>query len=97
MVLGLAQASLDPTDKGAKERLYLIGQEFLSQFQTRFGALECKDLLSLDISSPPNLQQAREQGLFKSICPGLVVGAIQILMELNTHPHEESNIRHNPG
>ena len=82
MVLGLAEASLDPADKAAKERLYLRGQEFLSQFQSRFGALECKHLLGLDISSPLYLQQARDKGLFELICPGLVSGSVQILEEL---------------
>ncbi len=82
MVLGLAEASLDPADKATKQRLYALGQEFLAHFQSRFGAITCPVLLGVDLTTPEGLQQARDQGLFKSICPGLVSGAVEILEEL---------------
>lgn len=41
----------------------------------------CRDLLGCDISSEEGMLYAREKGLFKDICPGMVESAVDILEE----------------
>lgn len=82
MVIGLEKGSLDPDDKAGKERLYAIGQQFTQQFSARFGATDCRSLIGVDVSTPEKLQLAREQGIFTTLCPGLVGGATEMLEEL---------------
>jgi C_GCAxxG_C_C family probable redox protein len=86
MVIGLFAGSTDPADKAAKARTYQLGQEFMRRFQTRCGALDCRCLLGVDLSSENGPQIAREQGLYQSVCPALVSAAAEILEDLCTNP-----------
>lgn len=82
MALGLYAGSTNPEDKPAKERTYALGQTFMARFKARFGDLDCRCLLGVDLSQPGGNQAARDQGLYTSICPGLVHGAAQIIEEI---------------
>lgn len=82
MALGLFAGSIDPDDKAAKERTYALAQDFMTRFRARFGNLDCRCLLGVDLSEPGSAQVARDQGLFNSVCPGLVQGASEILTEI---------------
>jgi len=82
MVLGLRFGSTRADDKAAKERMYALAGEFLRQFQARCGSTLCRELLGCDISTPEGLQAAREQQLFKSVCPSLVAEAAEIAEQL---------------
>lgn len=82
MALGLYAGSTDPEDKAAKERTYALGQAFMARFRARFNDLDCRCLLGIDVSQPGGNQAARDQGLYTSICPGLVRGAAEIIEEI---------------
>jgi len=83
MALGLARGSSDPQDKEAKERTYALITHFLEEFRAGHGGLlRCPDLLGVDIDHPDGLQAARDQNLFKTICPQLVVDAAAITARL---------------
>ena len=82
MALGLYAGSTDPEDKAAKERTYALGQAFMARFRARFSDLDCRCLLGVDLSQPGGNQAARDQGLYKSVCPGLVLGAAEIVEEI---------------
>ncbi len=79
MALGLALGADTPA---GKEAAYRLGQEFLQRFESRHGSLLCRDLLGVDISTPEGHQSAREQGVFKSICPRFVQAAAEIVEEM---------------
>ncbi len=86
MVLGLEYASARPEDK---ERIYHIAREFMEQFEVQHGSIICKELLGCDISTPAGLQAARDQNLFKTICPALVdATALALTSYLDDHPAE---------
>ena len=79
MALGLAHGA--DTSAG-KEDAYLLGREFLQRFEARHGRSLCRELLDIDISTPEGHQQAREKGLFKSLCPLFVGDAAEIVEEM---------------
>jgi C_GCAxxG_C_C family probable redox protein len=79
MALGLAHGATQAQDKETKEKTYRLTARFLQEFARQNGALHCPELLGCRIDTPEAQEQARQQGLFKSICPGLVASASKIL------------------
>jgi len=79
MVLGLAQGADTPA---GKENAYLLGQDFLRRFEVRHGTILCRKLINCDISTPEGLQQARERGVFTTLCPLFVHNATEIAWTL---------------
>ncbi len=71
-----------PTDRGAKEATYTLARKFMDEFALQHQSIDCPGLLGCDIGTPQGMQQAREQGLFKSRCPEYVKDAVQILERL---------------
>jgi C_GCAxxG_C_C family probable redox protein len=92
MVIGLVSGQTTPEDKAGKERTYELARRFSAEFASRKGFLHCRDLLGCHIGTPEGMQQAQGQNLFKTVCPGLVAEASQILTELldkgNLSPQE---------
>jgi C_GCAxxG_C_C family probable redox protein len=79
MALGLAHGADTPA---GKEDAYRLGEEFMQLFEARHATILCRELLDLDISTPEGLQQAREKGLFNSLCPLYVGDAVEIVQEM---------------
>jgi C_GCAxxG_C_C family probable redox protein len=79
MALGLARGADDPS---GKEAAYQLGQEFLSRFESLHGSILCRELLRFDISTDIGRQQAKEKGLFKSLCPHFVGDAVEIVQAM---------------
>jgi C_GCAxxG_C_C family probable redox protein len=65
-------------DREHKYACYDLASRFQRRFQDMHGALTCTDLLGWDIGKPEELARVREDGLFKSFCPGLVGDAARI-------------------
>jgi C_GCAxxG_C_C family probable redox protein len=82
MVVGLIYGSADPADKAAKERAYAAGRDLLEEFNARHGSITCPGLLSVDISTEEGTRAAREDNLFKTVCPEYVRSAAQIAANL---------------
>jgi C_GCAxxG_C_C family probable redox protein len=76
MVLGLAQGADSPA---GKEDAYRMGQEFLQRFESRHATILCRELLDCDISTLEGRQQAREKGVFTTLCPLFVGDAAEIV------------------
>jgi len=57
-------------------------QEFNKQFQDAFGSLECKSLLKYDLSVEYEATEAKELGLFDSLCPIFVGSSTEILEQI---------------
>lgn len=81
MILGLRHGSVE-ADPVAKQRAYEIAHEFVECFRARNGALDCRDLLGEDISTPAGRQAIKDAGLSKTICPRLVESSVEILEEM---------------
>ena len=82
MVIGLKYGNVDANEKEIKEKTYGLVREFARRFEKRNGSSICRELLGCDISKPEGLRSAKENGLFTSVCPGLVQDAVGILEEM---------------
>ena len=78
MVLGLQRGNSTPE---GRDETYRMAKEFMQAFQKRHGATPCRELIGYDISTPEGLQAAREQKVFNRVCPALVNGAAELLVE----------------
>jgi C_GCAxxG_C_C family probable redox protein len=78
MALGLARggATVDQ-----KDETYRLAEEFIKRFQERHGTILCRELIGHNISTPDGLENAREQNVFHTICPGLVRDAVELVAE----------------
>ena len=56
--------------------------EFREKFIERFGKLDCRDLVGYDFGIPGERDKAMAAGATIDLCPGLVVGAVEILEDI---------------
>jgi C_GCAxxG_C_C family probable redox protein len=75
--------------KNDKERVYAVAAEFLRRFEARAGALNCRDLIQIDMTTPEGLAEARKRKVFSTTCPHLVAAAVEIANELLHQPTNE--------
>ncbi|MCE5185313.1 MAG: C-GCAxxG-C-C family protein [Planctomycetaceae bacterium] len=80
MVLGLRFA-VAQVDKIAKAEMYAKTRLLIEQFKRRAAAVNCRDLLGFDLSTPEGQQKANLPGSF-DVCPGLVRIAADLLEEM---------------
>ena len=81
MVLGLKYGNTEQ-NKDAKEKTYRKVVQFANKFSARNGYVKCPDLLGCDVTTLEGVRNAREKGLFSSVCPKLVRDAAEILEEM---------------
>lgn len=79
MVLGLRYGFTEPQEK---LRSYEIASEFLKRFGADNGAINCRDLLGVDISTPQAAQRAKEDGIFSRVCPIAIQHAVEIVSDM---------------
>ncbi len=82
MVIGLHYGYSDLTMDISKEMTYMITREFMETFEKQNGSLICNRLLNTEINTTEGLEYARQNGIFKKICPDLVGSACEILESL---------------
>lgn len=82
MAIGLRYGSSRPDDTGAKETTYTLARHFLEKFTEQHGSIDCPGLLGCDIGTPEGMHKAREQHMFKTVCPAYVRDAARIAAEL---------------
>jgi len=82
MVIGLKYGSAESGESDSKIRTYELVYEAAERFRARNGCMRCRDLLGIDIHNPEEREQAREQGVFSTKCPGFVRDAAEIIEEL---------------
>ena len=82
MAIGLASGPTSASDKEAKERTYQLAHRLLDKFTQKNGSILCRELLGCQMDNAEELARARQQGLFTTICPRLVVEASEILDKL---------------
>ena len=82
MVLGLKYGNTAAEDKEAKANTYKKVEEYTKRFKARNDSVTCRDLLGCDISTPEGMKEAKDKGLFSTICPKIVQDAVEILEEM---------------
>ena len=78
LVLGLQKGNATPE---TKEETYRIAEDYIKHFQELHGSILCRELTGHDISKPGEIQKARDKGVFKITCPGLVKDAAELVSE----------------
>lgn len=82
MVIGLEHGMVSAAAPQTKEHTYKIAQEFVERFRAANGAIDCRELLGHDMSTPEGRLAIKETGVAKAICPKLVQSATEILDEM---------------
>lgn len=82
MVLGLRLCQDDCDTADGRQLLYTAINEFRSRFEERFCSTQCRHLLGCDIATKEGMKKAREENLFRTICPEIVRGASEILEQM---------------
>jgi C_GCAxxG_C_C family probable redox protein len=79
MVVGLKGCTSDPREPATKDRVYGLVCSFVEEFEARHQTTSCRELLRCDISTPEGYEEAKELGLFRTLCPGYVEDAVEII------------------
>ena len=70
------------TEKETRFKVYDMNKEVVRRFEQKHGTIMCKDLLGVDVGTPEGRDKAVKDGLFRTLCPGFVRGAAQILSDM---------------
>ena len=82
MLIGLKYGKFEVEDLESKEITYNMVHEFATRFKAINGSVRCKDLLTVDIGVPEELQLARDRNLFKTLCPKYIKDAVVLIEEM---------------
>lgn len=82
MVLGLKYIGQQPETPEGRQKVYEAVTKFTKRFHEINGSTDCKELLSVDISTSTGLQLAKEKNLFRTVCPKFITDSASLLEEL---------------
>jgi len=82
LALGLEHGAIAAEDHQAKEKTHERVRELARRFKERHGALRCRELTGCDLSTPEGYELAKQQGVFRTLCPQLVHDAAAMLGEV---------------
>jgi len=81
MILGFKVQEAS-SEKETRYRVYDLVKEFVRLFEEKHRTLLCKDLLGMDLGTPEGRDKAIKDNLFRTLCPGFVRDAAQILADM---------------
>jgi C_GCAxxG_C_C family probable redox protein len=81
MILGLKVQEAS-SEKETRYRVYDLVKEFVRLFEEKRGTILCKDLLGVDTGTQEGRDKAIKDNLFRTLCPGFVRDAAQILDDM---------------
>jgi C_GCAxxG_C_C family probable redox protein len=81
MILGLKVQEAS-SEKETRYRVYDLVRELVRRFEEKRGTIICKDLLGVDLGTPEGRDKAIKDNLFRTLCPGFVRDAAQILDDM---------------
>jgi C_GCAxxG_C_C family probable redox protein len=70
------------TEKETRYRVYDLVRELVRLFEKKHGTIVCKDLLGVDVGTQEGRDTAIKDNLFRTLCPGYVRDAAQILSDI---------------
>lgn len=82
MTLGLKHGHFIEGDTESKDKSYAVTKEFIRRFEEKNESIVCKKLLGYDLSEESQYNIINEKGLFHSICPRVIIDAIDILQDM---------------
>jgi len=82
MVIGMKYGHTGPDDPENRDVLMAKRAEFVEKWKARRSSCMCKDMLEDDISTPEGFGRILESGKLFSLCPEIVIDALEILNEM---------------
>ena len=82
IVLGALYGQYDETDLQSRELSNKVNDEMMERFAEKAGSYLCNDILGCDMSTEEGIRYARENNLFKDLCPKMVAYAVDVLEEI---------------
>ena len=82
LVIGLKHGQGTSAEADMKLKCNVETEEFMRRFRAANGDIVCRNLLKCDIATKDGREIAVDKGLFRTICKGLVVSAIKILIDM---------------
>jgi C_GCAxxG_C_C family probable redox protein len=82
MAVGLLHGRDRAEEEEAKTAAYALAAEFTWRFREVNGALHCRELIELDISTDEGLEAYHARNLGEERCTGIVRNAVRALMEV---------------
>lgn len=81
LAIGMKYGNEAGEDSESKKNCHMKTVEFEDEFIKKNGSIICRDLLKCDISTEEGMQAAATANLFHTICPKMILSAIEILEE----------------
>ena len=82
MAIGMKYGSSTENDSDNKQLTSTKALEFINKFKEKNGTALCRELLKFDISSPDEMKEIKQKGLFATVCPKAIESAVEILEEV---------------
>jgi len=82
MVIGLKYGRTKIEDMESKEKTYELVREYVDDFKRINGSTTCNKLLDCDINTLEGIRHAKDNNLFKTLCPEYVRSSAEILEKL---------------
>lgn len=82
MVLGILYGYADPKNQKSKQTADEVNDRMMDRFAQVCGSCLCKGILGYDVSTPEGKQHAREENLFREVCPQMVKNAVNVLEDI---------------
>jgi len=82
LVLGLTHGMNYLDEPDWRDKCYSLDKEFIEKFVSKFGSIQCPDLLGYNMAIPEEMAESKRVGAVKKVCPNLVRGAVEILEEM---------------
>ena len=82
LIVGMKYGTAQEGDRESRALCDQKAAELSLRFRGLHGQITCRQLLGIDTSVGNNRQAAAEMGLFREICPNIVIQTIELLEEL---------------
>ncbi|MCX6560070.1 MAG: C-GCAxxG-C-C family protein [Candidatus Aminicenantes bacterium] len=82
MALSLKHGRTRADDLAARDRTYERMRRLADRFKELHGSLKCPTLIGVDLATPEGMAEARDRGLFRTLCAGYVRTAAELVDEL---------------
>lgn len=82
MALALKYGRTRAEDLAARDRTYDRMRKIAARFKALHGSLKCPCLIGVDLGTDEGMRQAREKGLFQTLCANYVRTAAELVDEI---------------
>ncbi|PKL26718.1 MAG: hypothetical protein CVV47_01995 [Spirochaetae bacterium HGW-Spirochaetae-3] len=79
LAIGAALGNDSGADLETKERCYGIVSDFVATLEAEFGAVDCRALLGVDITTEAGRAQVKERGLGDSVCNRIIARSVELV------------------